>query len=207
MIQVLYAQDHTDRGVALAGAIPGGQGSLVTTPPVTRQGLHTLTIWGHGDIVRLCGMVAEDIVTLVRGWKKLNPDLKTVEIVTCNTRHAPAGHDPYSRSVVRGLRSGFRSKTRDIVVKALPTNVGGSVNAFSILLAHAPNRSWCYVTAPGPDDSKMFEGANLVKGEANELGYDLAQAGDTIARRHTDRRFTLNYGYFNTLRAQLGVVR
>jgi len=207
MIQVLYAHDHTDRGVALAGAIPGGQGNLVTDPPVARQGLHTLTLWGHGDILRLCGMLVDEAVDLVREWKALNPDMKTVEIITCNARHAPTGYDSYSRNLAQSLRSGFRSRTRNIAVKALPTNVGGAVGAFSILLAHAPNRSWCYITAPGPNDSTMFQGVNLVREEANGMGYDLAQAADRIGRSRGDRRFTLNYGYFNTLRAHLGVVR
>jgi hypothetical protein len=206
MIQILYAQDHSDRGVALGQAVPNSNATLITTAPTTKAGLDTLTVWGHGDIARLCGLLVDDFVALVKSWAKVNTGLQTVEIVTCNARHAPTGFDPYALNVARALRSGFMSSTRNVVVKALPTNVGGALNAFSILLAHAPNRSWCYVTAPGPTDATMFKGANDVKNEANKLGYDLAQAANIVAR-DTTRKFTLNYGYFNTLRAQLGVVK
>jgi hypothetical protein len=207
MIQILYAQDHTERGVALSQAVPGSQAGLVTTAPTAKPGLDTLTFWGHGDIARLCGLQSEDFAKLVKDWAKLNSGLQTVEIITCNARHAPTGFDPYAQTVVSGLRSGLLSSTRNIVVKALPVNVGGTLNAFSILLAHAPNKSWCYVTGPGPDDKIMFQGNNLVKAEAGKNGYDLAQAGNKVARDVKDRKFTLNFGYFNTLRAQLGVVR
>jgi len=205
MIQILYAQDHTDRGLALAQAVPNSQAALITTAPTATAGLDTLTFWGHGDIARMCGLVADDFIALIRRWAQANSGLRTVEIVTCNSRHAPTGFDPYAQQVARGLRSGFMRSTRNVVVKALPTNVRGSLNAFSILLAHAPNKSWCYVTAPGPSDATMFQGANAVKNEAAKIGYDLAQAANNVAR-DTSRTYTLNYGYFNTLRAQLGVV-
>jgi hypothetical protein len=205
VIQILYAADHTERGLALCQAVPGSFASLVTTTPIQKPGLDTLTFWGHGDIARLCGLVVDDFVTLVKNWAKVNSGLQTVEIITCNSRHAPSGFDGYAQGVMRGLRAGVLSSTRSVVVKALPVNVGGSLNAFSILLAHAPNKSWCYVTAPGPTDALMFQGANQVKDEAAKAGYDLALAATKVVRQ-TDRRFTLNYGYFNTLRAQLGVV-
>ena len=207
MIQVLYAQDHTERGVALSQAVPGSQSSLHTVAPSAKPGLDTLLFWGHGDLARLCGLQSGDFVTLVGSWTKLNPGLKTVEIITCNARHAPTGYDSYAQNVATGLRAGFLSATRNIVVKAMPMNVGGATNAFSILLAHAPNKSWCYITGPGPDDKIMFQGNNLVKAESAQLGYDLALAGNKVAKEAKDRKFTLNYGYFNTLRAQLGVVK
>jgi hypothetical protein len=207
MIQILYAQDHAERGLALSRAVPGSQSSLVTVAPSAKPGLDTLTFWGHGDIARLCGLRSGEFVTLVGNWTRLNPSLKTVEIIPCNARHAPTGFDSYSQNAVNGFRAGFRSPTRNIVVKSMPLNVGGAINAFSILLAHAPSKSWCYITGPGPDDKIMLQGTNLVRAESAKLGYDLALAGNKVAKDVKDRKFTLNYGYFNTLRAQLGVVR
>ena len=206
MIQILYTPDHADRGTALGPVVPMAHYGLATTAPITKPGLDTLVFWGHGTFVSLCDMQAPVIVELIKNWKKLNPALKTVEIITCNSRHAPSGHDAFAKKMKTGLHSGFRSSTRNIVVKALPVTVGGALNAHSILLAHAPNRSWCYVTAPGPADTTMMEASTLVKAEAKKFGYDLAQGGNNVARDVKDRRFTLNYGYFNTLRAQLGVV-
>lgn len=206
MIQILYTQDHADRGRALAQAIPGAQHGLVSTTPSAKTGLDTLIFWGHGTIFSLCDLQAPAIGKLIGNWKKLNSSLKTVEIITCNSRHAPAGHDPFVSKVKSELRSGFLSSTRNIVIKAMPTHVGGSLNAFSILLAHAPNNSWCYITAPGPTDATLMGASNTVKAEAKKYGYDLAQGSDRVGRDVKDRTFTVNYGYFNTLRAQLGVV-
>ncbi len=207
MIQILYAQDHTERGQALAQAVGGSQSSLVTTPASKKPGLDTLTFWGHGDLVRLCGKTAAEMVTLIKQWKDLNGSLATVEVITCNARHSSGRHDSFVQNLVNGLRAGFMSSTRSLVVKAMPVNVEGAHNGYSILLAHAPNKSWCYVTGKGPDDKFMIEGSKLVKAESATLGYDLAAAATKVARDVKRRDFTLNYGYFNTLRSHLGVVQ
>lgn len=206
MLQILYTQDHAARGQALAQAFPGAQHGLISIVPTAKPGLDTLVFWGHGTISSLCDLKSAPIVTLIKDWKRLNSTLKTVEIVTCNSRHAPARHDSFAKQMKHGLRSGFRSSTRNIVVKALPVAVGGSLNAYSILLAHAPNKSWCYITGPGPGDTIMQQAGILIRAKSKSLGYDLARAGDEVGRNVKDRKFTLNYGYFNTLRAQLGAV-
>ena len=206
MIFLLYTQDHAARAEALAQVLPGAQHGLVTTTPVAKAGLDTLIFWGHGDMLRLCGLLAPDVTKLIAAWKKLNPGLKTVEIITCNARHASVGSDPLAAQIKRGLTAGFLSATRSIVVKALPVNVGGKHEAYSILLANAPNKTWCYVTASGASDATMWEGANLVKAAAKDFASDLAQGANKVVIDVKDRKFTLNYGYFNTLRAQLGVV-
>ena len=207
MIQILYAQDHTERGLALAQVVGGSQSALVTTPATRKPGLDTLTLWGHGDLVRLCGKTAAEMVTLIKQWKDLNGSLATVEVITCNARHSSGRHDSYVQNMVNGLRAGFMSGTRNIVVKAMPVNVEGVHNGYSILLADAPSKSWCYVTGKGPDDKIMLAGSNLVKAEAAKLGYDLAAAATKVAKDVKRRDFTLNYGYFNTLRSHLGVVQ
>jgi len=211
MIQILYTQDHLARGAALASVIPQAQHGLISTDPTTKVGLDTLVFWGHGTFVSLCDLQVGPMVTLIKNWKRLNPMLKTVEILTCNSRHAPTGYDNFAKQMKNGLRAGFRSRTRNIVVKALPVFHGGSLNACSILLAHAPNHTWCYITAPALDlqrpDQYLTEASNYVKEVSKELAYDLAQAGNRVAIDVKDRQFTLNYGRFNTLRAQLGEVK
>ena len=206
LIQILYTFDHTNRGLTLAGALPAAQHGLVSTVPTAKPGLDTLVFWGHGTFVSLCDLQSAAMVTLIRDWKRLNPSLKTVEIITCNSRHSPTGYDAYAAQIKAGLRTGFMRNTRNIVVKALPVNVGGSLNSHSILLADWESSTWCYITAPGPTDAIMNVGRNTIMAEADNFGDNLADMADKVAREVKDRQFTLNYGYFNTLRAQLGVV-
>src|SRR5665213_1613344 len=203
MIQILYTQDHAARGLALSQAIPGSQHGLANTVASAKVGLDTLVFWGHGTFASLCDLSKDQIVTCVKSWKSANAGLATVEIITCNARHAPGGHDAFASQVKAGLRAGFLSSTRDVKVKALPVNVAGALNGFSILLAHAPNKSWCYVTAGGQDDRIMMAGSNLVRNESRNLAYDLAAAANNVASEQPARQYTLNSGYFNTLRASL----
>jgi hypothetical protein len=173
-----------------------------------KPGLDTLVFWGHGDAYRLCNKTPNDMVKTISAWKKLNPQLNTVELITCNARHFTGPNDSYANQLKKGLRSGFRSSTRNITVKALPVTVSGSQNAFSILLAEPNTKSWCYVTGPGTDDKIMFQGANLINyieidGKSVSFKGDIAQRADKVVRENPTRKWTMNYGYFNTLRHNL----
>lgn len=211
MIHLLYTADHANRATALAAANPGSRHGLIdTTKPAAIQGLDTLSFWGHGDQWKLCNKTPDELVRLIGQWKALNATLKTVELITCNARHCVGG-DAYANRVKNGLH-GFLSSTRDITVKALPTTVSGKLNAFSILLAETNTKSWVYVTAPGADDKLLMQAQSLIQYERTQDGRlvsfrgDIAQRADKTVRDNPQRQWTMNYGYFNTLRSCLGKV-
>ena len=211
MIQILYTHDHATRGSALASTIGARHGLIGSTDPQRIRGLDTLTFWGHGDPGRFCERTPSDMVKLIRKWKDLNGSLKTVELITCNARHCTSG-DPLAKKIKSALhRNIFRSTSR-LKVKALPVTVTGKRNAFSILLAETVHKSWVYVTAPGTNDSLMMQAQNLIRWEQDEEGRsfcfkgDMAARANQVVRDNPDRQWTMNYGYFNTLRANLVAV-
>jgi hypothetical protein len=206
MIQILYTADHLNRAQALSAQIPGSRHRFINVVPSVVPNLDTLVFWGHGTFVSLCDLDVDQLTKLITEWKKLNSGIKNIEIITCNARHFPGGHDSFANRLKSKLHSGFMSSTRNLVVKALPTNVGGALNAFSILLADYATNSWCYITAPGPNDNAMMAASNLVKKEAKPFGDDVAQACNKIVSTVHQRNYTLNYGYFNRLRDNLVAV-
>ena len=147
---------------------------------------------------------------VIKAWKALNAGLNTVEIITCNARHASAG-DPFAKKLKSGI--GFRSSLKGLTIKALPTTVTGKNNAWSILLAETIHRSWVYVTAPGATDALLMEASSLINFQTNANGGlssyrgDIATRADEMVRANPTRQWTMNYGYFNSLRAHLGVVQ
>ncbi len=209
MIQVLYTQDHADRGIAFASEI-GASHNLIDVVPAAK-GITTLTLWGHGDNHHFCGKDASEIKKVIVGWKKVNPQLSTVEIITCNARHAPSGSSSFVNQLKNKLQAFFSSThklTKKIAIKALPVSVGGKSNAFSILLADHTSKSWCYITAPGTDDSLMWQGANKIKfhdvdGKSVSYKGNIAERANQIASNDKDRKYTLNYGSFSMLRKSL----
>ena len=214
MIQFLYQgghKSHGPRAQALAGVTPGSHcGDIANTKARTITGLDTLTFWGHRDAYRLCNLTPDQIFTLIKDWKRLNPNLNTIELITCNARHA-VGRDPFANRLKS--KFGIMSGTRGMMVKALPVTVTGKNNAWSILLAENGHNSWCYITAPGANDKLLMEASSLIMFERNVTGGlvsyrgDIAKRADQQVRSHPQRKWTMNYGYFNTLRANLVVVR
>jgi hypothetical protein len=214
MIQFLFQGGHGSHGPraqALSGVTPGSRcGDIATTQASAIVGLDTLAFWGHGDAHKLCNKSPDQLFSLIKDWKRLNPALKTIEIITCNARHA-VGTNPFANRLKS--KFGVLSGTRGMVVKALPVTVTGKNNAWSILLAETIHNSWCYVTAPGTDDKLLMQAQSLIAFEQNETGGlrsyrgDIATRADQMVRANPQRQWTMNYGYFNTLRAHLGVVR
>ena len=224
MIQFLYQGgygSHGPRTEALVEVTPSSAcGAINDTKPEAKDGLDTLAFWGHGDAYGLCGLKLDEIHDVIASWKKVNKGLKTIEIITCNARHCSGGDAfaerlkmRFALSLAGVVRDGVRSGTRGLVVKALPVNVGGKNPAWSILLWEPEFNSWCYVTAPGVTDKELHQAANLVKFETDPktLGSrcfrgDIAIRANTVTREHKDRKWTMNFGYLPSLRAQLGVV-
>lgn len=213
MIQFLFQGGHGSHGPrtqALVTVTPRSRcGDIATTTACAIPGLHTLAFWGHGDRYRLCGKNVNELFSVIKAWKSLNSDLKTIEIITCNARHAVGG-DPFASRLK--AKFGFLSGTRGMVVKALPVTVTGSANAWSILLAETIHNSWCYITAPGATDALLMQASSLIQFQRNANGGLVSYRGDIATRANEtikanpNRQWTMNYGYFNTLRANLVTV-
>jgi hypothetical protein len=208
MIQILYDAKHSVRARALAAIEAGASHNLIDMVATTKPKLDTLVLWGHGDNYGLCGKNATQMAKIISAWKKLNPQLNTVELITCNARHFVGRTDSYVNQLKRSLRSGFRSSTRNIKVKALPVTVSGSQNAWSILLAEPNTKSWCYVTAPGIKDELMWVAAKLIKYniDGSDFHGDIALRADKVVRENPTRKWTMNYGSYKTLRRNLAAV-
>ena len=145
--------DHQVRAKALATTY-NTTAQKINVKPKKITGLDTLVFWGHGDTQRFCGFESTPFVELVTVWKKLNSDLRTIEMLTCNARHRQStSPDSYTEQVVKKLTT----KHKDLKFKALPIAVtkAGSTSDFSILKWHASN-TWAYIGTPG-DDHPMFE--------------------------------------------------
>lgn len=257
MIKILYEKDHENRAKTLAGIYPNDKDNFnaecspIDEPPVTIKGddkLDTLVLFGHSgrsSDPTLCGKSMTQIKDIVKGWKSKNSSLKTVEILTCDGRHADDGHEPIATAVKNKLHGAF-SSTKKVVVKALPTAITGKNSAFSILLADWETKSWCYICAPTNSDMffvrhtmEIIALNNFPDPQGRSGSGDLAQAANKLAGKFGEdnikailkeyakkdldtvkkygagivrligenRNYSLNYGYFNTLRAQLGVVK
>lgn len=209
MIQFLWQGGHGSHGPraqTLARITGSREGDIATTKPSQVQALDTLTFWGHGDANKLCDKTPDQLIAIIAEWKALNAGLRTVEVITCNARHCARG-DSYVGKLKSRL--GFRTHTRGITIKALPVTVSGKMNAWSILLAETQYSSWVYVTAPGATDKLLMEASSLIQFRQNESGGlssyrgDIALRANEMVKAHPEREWTMNYGYFGTLRANL----
>lgn len=209
MIQILFTEDHRARAVALAGAVPGSAAALIDTPPTKINGLDTLTFWGHGDPWKFCTKTPAEMAKVIKDWKSKNSGIKTVELITCNARHFSTGAtDSFANQLKSALKSGIMSSTSGIKMKGLPVGVTGAQNAWSILLADPGTKSWVYVSAPGMTDADMMEGQGLIRYHKVGTGLvsfngDIAQRANKMIVEHPKRKWSMNYGYFNNLRANL----
>jgi hypothetical protein len=220
MVQILYEvtnqkDSHSERAAALGAFIGAAKWDAIGGSAV-RRGIHTLIFWGHGSILTLCGKNADAIVEIIKSWKALNPDLKTVEVITCNSRHGALDALPFIGKIKAGMRRGIRSSTHDVKLKSLPVNVNGALGGFSILLAEASTKTWCYITSSGDKDTTMM----YARGEMDRMASDAKKAGTPVdlatlaeevikvtGRKDPDGQyFTMNYGHFNTLRDSLSLV-
>lgn len=149
--------DHEKRARAIATTY-NTTAQSVKTKPTKIKALGTLIFWGHGDPISFCGLKAAEFLDLISSWKKLNPKLRTVEILTCNSRHRQGGYsDSYTEQVVTKLSS----EHTDIRFRALPVAVAtiGQCCQFSILKWHPATATWAYIGAVGTDDKIMWKAA------------------------------------------------
>lgn len=169
--------DHQVRAKALATTYNTTAQSVKDAPGKIAN-LDSLVFWGHGDPTAFCGLDSARFVGLIADWKKLNPALKTIEMLTCNARHKQDGFpDSYTEQVVNKLTT----KHKDIKFKALPIAVtpSGKTADFSILKWHPASATWAYVGAPGADKHMWAACAKLedfMPPRGTDIGYPRAHA-------------------------------
>jgi len=199
----LGAGDHENRAKALAGVTPGSQCGPVDISGIQKPGLDTLCYWGHGNATKFCDFTPAEFVADISKWKKWNPGIKTVEIITCNARHSTDDVSYTSRA-----KADLKRKHPDIVLKAMPMGMGSSgAHNWSILKAHTPSKTWFYVTAGGQKDTdEMWPAVHVVENEAQNHGSNLAVASAAVEKNTPLRKFGLKYGTFDKLRSVLVTV-
>lgn len=205
---VLWGKEHKDRAEALA-KVCKEKSQEVANLPRSNNGIEALksddeilSVWGHGDATHFSEMVDVEFGVLIKAWKKKNPSLKCVELITCDAQHHMIPLAGYAKRIAKFVEETYK----DITIKALP--VGQHSDDRSILWAHAGTKTFCYITAP----SKVtFDHANnrLQTLDVTHHG-DLIEIGTTMAKERqlsSPNNFTINYSNFNGLRASLSTVK
>ncbi len=195
--------DHEARAKALASVTPAANFGPGNVSGIQKPGLDTLTYWGHGNAMKFCDLTPAQFVENIAAWKKWNPGLKTVEILTCNARHATD-----DKSYTAQANPMLKRKFADISLKAMPMGMGSiASHNWSILNAHVGTLTWYYVTAGGNQDTdEMWPAVHMVNAEAAKCGNNLAQAAAQVEKNCPTRKFGLLYGTFNQLRGKLTTI-
>lgn len=170
--------DHKERAEQLATTYATTAVS-VTQPPKKVASLTSIVFWGHGDIKKFCNLTPDEFVALIYAWRKLNPGLNTVEMMTCNARHKQGGTtDSYTDQVLSKLnakKSGIR--LRGFPLLTTPT---GNTCQFSILKWHPSTATWAYVGCSGLNDAVMQDACwflqVLMPPKGTAVGYSRAHA-------------------------------
>ncbi|MBC8145834.1 MAG: hypothetical protein H7X80_09615 [bacterium] len=216
MIQILYGDDgHKNRCMALGAATPASSVVAASGPVLDKKvmKIDTLTFWGHGDASKFCGMTAMNFVAKVKEWMKWNPTIKTLEIVTCNSRHwtidsRRLDDGTIETSWVKSYTDQVKPQLKKLglVVKALPMGMGNSgANRWSILKFSPTTNTWLYVTANGAKDTDvMWPGVTAVEQHPIFLASkNFVAAGTAVKTTETMRQYTLDFGTIGQLRDSL----
>jgi hypothetical protein len=215
MVQILYGDaQHRARCTALAAVTPGSSVVAASGPAFDKRVLRidTLTFWGHGDAHGFCGMRAAEFVAKVKEWRKWNPTIGTVEIITCNARHDTelpigGGQTLWVKSFTDQAKPPLQKA--GLVVKALPMGVGNArASRWSVLKFSGTTNTWLYVTAGGAQDTdEMWPAVNALEAEQSfKTTKNYTTAGAIVKARDTMRKYTLDFGTVATLRAALVVL-
>ncbi|HVA48754.1 MAG TPA: hypothetical protein VNH11_20480 [Pirellulales bacterium] len=218
MIQILYGDEgHKIRCNALAAATPGSSVASASGPAFDKKimKIDTLTFWGHGDASKFCGMTATDFISKVKEWMKWNPTIKTVEIITCNSRHGTLDskklddgtvETSWVKSFTDQVKPGL--KKLGLTVKALPLGISYGANRWSILKFSPTTNTWLYVTAPGAKDTEvMWPGVHRVEQHPLfDATKNFVTAGTAVKASDTLRKYTIDFGAIGQLRAALIVL-
>ncbi|WP_440874952.1 hypothetical protein [Thalassotalea sp. PLHSN55] len=205
---ILWGKDHQARAEALAAAY-GEQAMAEASLARSNKGIQpvvcvdaTLTVWGHGGATKFSDMLDVEFGVLIQNWKKQNPSLKTVELVTCDAQHNIIPLAGYAMRVAKYVDRDYK----DIVIKALP--VGQHSDDRSVLWANAVTSTFCYLTAPS---QVTFDSANqrvqvldpICGGNLNEVAAEMAKERTSFPPNN----FTVSGGNLGSLRASLAVIK
>ena len=144
---------------------------------------------------------------------KWNPTIKTVEIITCNSRHGTVGSKPlkdgtfepcWVKSYTDQVKPAL--KKLGLTVKALPMGMGAAdAMRWSILKFSPTTNTWLYVTAGGEKDTDAMWPA-IHKVEEHPLfltSKDFVAAGNAVKAADTLRKYTIDFGRIGELRDAL----
>ena len=216
MIQIFYGDEgHKARATALGAANPGSHISAASGPAVEKKmmKIDTLVFWGHGDAAKFCGLTATDFVKKVQEWIKWNPTIKTVEIITCNSRHGTMDskklddgtiEQSWVKSYTDQVKAGL--KKLKLTVKALPMGMGSSgANRWSILKFSPTTGTWLYITADGAKDTDgMWPGVHMVENDPLFVNSkNFVTAGAAVKAKDNMRKYTIDFGTTASLRSAL----
>lgn len=206
---ILWGKEHQARAEALA-AICGEQSAAISSLSISNEGTQpltcadaTLTVWGHGNSDYFSEMLDVEFGVLIKNWKKKNPALKIVELITCDAQHNIVPLAGYAMRVAKFIQDVHK----DIVVKALP--VGQHPDDRSILWANSGTRTFCYLTAPSQE---TLDHANQRLEELSPLnGNDLGLVAAAMTKERSllvpPNNFTVNGGGMRLLRGILNTIQ
>ena len=214
MYQIFYGDNgHKERAEALAAITPGSAVAKADAPALDTNAakLHTLIFWGHGDAHGFCGMNATAFAAKVKEWVKKNPLVKTVEIITCNSRHGTETSKKVNGVPEVSWVKSFTDQCKPLLkamgleVKSLPMGIGATgACTWSVLKWSATTKTWMYVTAGGATDADMWVG--VLKVEDDPLfvaAKNYATVAPTVKAKDTARKYTMDSGTVSTLRPAL----
>lgn len=218
MIQILCGDaGHKARCSALSGANGGASVAMASGPAFDKKVMRidTLTFWGHGDSSTFCGLSAKDFVKKVKEWKKWNPTINTVEIITCNSRHGTELSQRVNGEIEKSWVKSYTDqvkrdlKKKRLTVKALPMGMGiGSANRWSILKYSGTTNTWLYITANGAKDTDaMWPGVYKVEEHPTFVtSKNYVTAGTAVKAADKLRQYTIDFGTVGQLRDALVVL-
>lgn len=157
---ILFDNDHSNRAANLAKAVNERSASIAAAQAVIPRKVidTTLTIWGHGDPNSFAGLSPTALRDLIVAWQKSNPAVKTVELVTCDSRNTEGGTDSFSDKLVPGL---IANNKMIVKLRSLPR--GGSKATWSILWAVEALNSDGYYFVSGESKQDMDLGSQVLK--------------------------------------------
>lgn len=214
MIQILYGDEgHRQRAQVLASATPGAHFGSAGGPTIDKHAvkIDTLIFWGHGVAKSFCGLTPSQFVDKVKDWVKWNPTIKTVEIITCNSRHGTSESKKVNGVVEHTWVKAYTDEVKPhlkklgLVVKALPMGMGSAgAHKWSVLKWSQMTGTWLYVTADGATDAEMWVGVLKVEDDPLfKTSKNYVVAGRAVKAREQLRKYTMDFGTVADLRKAL----
>ena len=213
---IVWGPEHPLRAANLAAAVreTAADGARFFTTPanIPASTDPALTIWGHGDPAHLAGLTPQACADFIKAWKRKNPSLNTVELVTCDVRHSETDHESFTDQLMPLLVDSNVGKVL-VNIKTLPR--GGSHATTSRLWATEAAGSDGYFFIAADSDTALQAGTKIFQDAFAQVPHGTAegrvyQALIPIAKAASDKaamKAALGYvtsgGLLTTLRSLL----